>query len=1007
MRNPSSAKMVALLVLLIAVIGATGCGRQTQAFATVAPVLAPARAQFCVLMGMTDTEPASWDGFVKANGARVTALDPWRLGEGDRLESDSWQLSTRKVNLTRGAQNSPEQHRVLPNGFYLTADLSASEARFTVETKQGDFSFTAKDARFGKTLRLLDGRVTVERVPLTQPLSSSIEEQDFPALAESADKIYLAYVEFRHGDRSKVWPSQLTQKPASFASLRRPAGGDQVMLMEYSKSTRTWTSARPVSARGQDVYRTAVAVDGGGRVWVFWSAQLQGNNFELFARYREGRRWSDEMRLSENPGPDLNPVAVTDSQGGVWVAWQSYRDSFHIYVRRQQGDEFSPEQRVSISNANDWSPEIAAGQDGWVAIAWDTYDKGDYDVYLRRLRYDGSICSGTAIPVAASQKFEVRPSIAFDSRNRIWVAYEEGYAGWGKDFGAYETTGTGLYQGHTVRVKVLEGGKYWKTADPLEPLFERHAESHPWNKNPGRPAWDKVPFVPQPEPRLATNRPLGITSYPRVYQAVSHPRLSTTPQGTIALAYRNVSGNIWGPLGTTWFENVAFHDGKGWTGPIFVPGSDGILDQRPSFAAIDDSTLMMVGVTDYRFVHSGSGGSELGARGANLQGELSPKYNYDVMSYELPLPSPAGKTELSALKAEAPERRMDDVRPEQRQVDRLRRHRITLNTEGTEEKLSLLRGEFHRHTAVSSDGANDGDLIDAWRYMMDAAYMDWFGCCDHDNGNGREYTWWLTQKMTDAFNIEGKFVSTFSHERSVRYPEGHRNVIMSKRGVRPLPRLPKTAEDSPARPAPDTQMLYEYLRYFDGIAAVHTSGTNMGTDWRDNDPDVEPVVEIYQSDRQNYEIPGGPRSNAAEDSIGGWRPLGFVSHALARGYRLGFQASSDHVSTHMSYCNLWVREPTRDGILEAFKKRRIYGATDNILADVRCNGHFMGEEFSLTEAPQIDVELVGMAPFAKVQIIKDGAYAYTVEPGTREVSFSWRDNAAEKGKTSYYYVRGE
>jgi hypothetical protein len=29
----------------------------------------------------------------------------------------------------------------------------------------------------------------------------------------------------------------------------------------------------------------------------------------------------------------------------------------------------------------------------------------------------------------------------------------------------------------------------------------------------------------------------------------------------------------------------------------------------------------------------------------------------------------------------------------------------------------------------------------------------------------------------------------------------------------------------------------------------------MGTDWRDNDPVVEPVVEIYQGDRQNYEMP--------------------------------------------------------------------------------------------------------------------------------------------------------
>jgi len=197
------------------------------------------------------------------------------------------------------------------------------------------------------------------------------------------------------------------------------------------------------------------------------------------------------------------------------------------------------------------------------------------------------------------------------------------------------------------------------------------------------------------------------------------------------------------------------------------------------------------------------------------------------------------------------------------------------------------------------------------------------------------------------------------------------------------------------------------LRKFDGIVASHTSGTNMGTDWRDNDPVLEPVVEIYQGDRQNYEIPNGPRSNNAEDSIGGWRPLGFVSLALKKGYRLGFQASSDHVSTHMSYCNLWVTTPTREGIMEAFHKRRVYGATDDILADVRCGGHFMGEEFETSEPPAISVKLWGLAPFAKVHIIKDGEYVYTAAPGTKNVDFVWKDNTPQKGKTSYYYVRGE
>ena len=76
-----------------------------------------------------------------------------------------------------------------------------------------------------------------------------------------------------------------------------------------------------------------------------------------------------------------------------------------------------------------------------------------------------------------------------------------------------------------------------------------------------------------------------------------------------------------------------------------------------------------------------------------------------------------------------------------------------------------------------------------------------------------------------------------------------------------------------------------------------------------------------------------------------------MSLALKKGYRLGFEASSDHISTHMSYCNLWVTNRTREGVMEAFRKRRIYGSTDNILADVRCGAHFMGEEFTMTTAP--------------------------------------------------------
>jgi hypothetical protein len=331
---------------------------------------------------------------------------------------------------------------------------------------------------------------------------------------------------------------------------------------------------------------------------------------------------------------------------------------------------------------------------------------------------------------------------------------------------------------------------------------------------------------------------------------------------------------------------------------------------------------------------------------------------------------------------------------------------------GPEKDLRIVRGEFHRHSEISTDGGNDGTLFDQWRYIRDAVGLDWVGCCDHDNGGGREYSWWITQKLTDVFYTPGKFSPMFSYERSVVYPDGHRNVIFVQRGIHTLPRLNPSSfgtpmEENHVSHTPDTQMLYAYLKQFDGIVGSHTSATGMGTDWRDNDPNAEPVVEIYQGLRQDYEMPGAPRANTQEDSIGGWRPKGYVSLALDKGYRLGFEASSDHISTHMSYANLYVKELTRENVLDALKKRHVYAATDEILADVESGTHMMGDEFSSADPPTLKIKLRGTSKFAKVTIIRNGKFVYSASPYTQVVDFTWRDNQPERGKTSYYYVRGE
>jgi hypothetical protein len=187
----------------------------------------------------------------------------------------------------------------------------------------------------------------------------------------------------------------------------------------------------------------------------------------------------------------------------------------------------------------------------------------------------------------------------------------------------------------------------------------------------------------------------------------------------------------------------------------------------------------------------------------------------------------------------------------------------------------------------------------------------------------------------------------------------------------------------------------------------------MGTDWRDNDPEVEPFVEIYQGDRNSYEYEDAPRSghdpkgNKLPASIGGWEPAGFVINALkTKGYRLAFESSSDHVSTHISYCIALAEAADREAILAAFKKRHCYGATDNIVLDVRSGSHLMGDEFKTGSAPALQVAVAGTGPLGRVEILKDSEVVETVRPGKAEYKGSWTDPKPSPG-VHYYYVRVE
>jgi hypothetical protein len=971
-----------------------------------------------ILLGVGDPQATRWDGSITASGATVSRLEPWRFEEPDTISGSDFKLSTHPIKLFLGGVFVPNlansKSLFVANGVVAQLTRVQEGAELSVKTAEGNFSFRASDIAYGTAKSFLNGRVLVDRVPTATQITKTPEEEDYPATAVDRDgAVWVAYIEFHHSKDHNRLRADMKTAPADLEQYRTPTGGDQLFVRKYSGGA--WGEPIEITTAGLDLYRPAIAIDGKNRPWVFWSQNTK-ENFDVHARVIEVNRAGAHVQISREPGSDIDPAAVADSNGVLWVAWQGWRNGrAAIYASKLTGNSFTAPQKISNSNANEWDPAIAADKTGRISVAWDSYRNGNYDVYFRT-ESGGSWADEK--PAAATARYEAYPSIAYDASGRLWVAYEEGGAGWGKDYGAYKTQGTAVYQGRIIRLRGFEpDGRVVETAGDLGAALPGKAESATsavWGKQ--KDAED-VDFHADGS---ATRKPSGEPDNARAAYN-NYPRLTIDASGRMWLAFRSVNPVSWGPVGSVWFEYLVSYDGQSWSAPVFLTHSDNLLDNRPALAPLGSGKLLVIGSSDARSQYQLAGKYVDGYPAAAMKdflGADSPAvksgaflplylnvsipddpYNNDLWANEIQMG--AGQVSLSV----SPLRQT--IRPtpthdaaDDTAVAKLRGYRAP------DTNLRIVRGEFHRHSEVSFDGGSDGSTLDQYRYILDAGNLDWVGCCDHDNGLGREYTWWRAQKFTDIFNSPGVFANMFNYERSVSYPEGHRNVLFAQRGIRTLPRLPITKADEPGH-APDTQMLYAYLKRFNGVVASHTSATGMGTDWRDNDPDVEPIVEIFQGMRQSYELPEAPRSISEKDAIGGWRPKGFISNALQMGFKLGFQASSDHISTHLSYCNIYVTDVTRQGVLDALRKRHVYGATDNILADVRSGSHMMGDTFTTNTPPSIKVHLEGTTTFSKVTIIKDNKYVYSTSPNEAKVDFEWRDNAPEPGKQSYYYVRGE
>jgi len=909
---------------------------------------APAH-HFRIVVGLKDKEETAWNGKITVTGGTVAQLQGWRFEGDDAVEgTSSWKCKTHS-NIAPLHRYPIQDYAGKPKGMAVLEPWSngvyiavqGGSPQVTVQFAQGTVKFAAIYVPLGQPISYLDGQVRVERLPEVRLARAAAPLKD---KTPYQDDYPAFWVHYKTGKQYLAWACYQNER-------------DRVLLIERDGPGGAWSQPKEVAGPGHH-FRVALASTHDDNLWIVWASQWsegakEPKQWHLHARpYKDGV-FGKAQKLTGGTGPNIWHRMTTDSRGRAWLVWQGFdrgQGSTYAASTDDKGAWTTP-LKVSAGDGNCWDPVVAAdSRHDHVWLGWDMHDGVNYKVQVRSAAANGEL--GKVLTPEVTPLFQAHVSLACDKDGRLWAAWDEAGPQWGKDtgflFGGDKRTDTSrLYASRGIRVRCLAQGKW---LDPAKDLKD--------------------------------SLPAGMQEY------IELPQLQADLDGRIWLAFRHRAcrrprQDGWAAQGR-WDGFITAFLGDRWMPPLELPFSGGRNDMRFSSQRDRDGNVYFAYASDNR--------------PWTLPGMPPRNHHVAVSSFK------GGPKVAPPMLGETP-RKLPDIKlvhpREKEQVARIRSYKIVASGK----TYKIYRGDLHRHTDISTDGPGDGSLMDLHRYALDAAAFDYIMVGDHNMGQDNEYCWWRTQHSNDLYTMPGSFLSMYGYERSVKYPNGHRNIIWAERGHRTLP-LP--AKPLPAALKGDTARLYDYLRKTGGICTSHTSASDQGTNWEDpHDAELEPFVEIFQGYHTSYEAPGAPKTiNDKTDIIHGpYKGDGFVSYALKKGYKMGFQSSSDHISTHVSYACVLAEDFSRKGVIEAMRKRHTYAATDNIILDFRLGSAIMGDEVRGAE-PKFDVVVLGTGPLAAVEILRNSEVIHKHAVKGDGARFTWQDPAPPMAeKTNYYYVR--
>ncbi|MBM4015318.1 MAG: hypothetical protein FJ293_10200 [Planctomycetes bacterium] len=290
---------------------------------------------------------------------------------------------------------------------------------------------------------------------------------------------------------------------------------------------------------------------------------------------------------------------------------------------------------------------------------------------------------------------------------------------------------------------------------------------------------------------------------------------------------------------------------------------------------------------------------------------------------------------------------------------------------------TVFYGDLHRHSSLSRCSRGIEPMPeDRYAAARDVWRDDFLAVTDHA-GHMDPAAWARLGRLL-AFERTPTLLPLRGYECSTQ-SQGHFNVIFATVDAPLL-----SIASNPREGALD--WLSRRLADREALVIPHTSADpGRLVDFRECDPRLTRLVEVYQSLRGSFEFDGCWRQSARA-----LKPGSFAADALAVLPQLGFIASSDH-GNGAAYAAVLAERLDAPSLFAALTAGRCFATTlRGLLVDLRVGDAWMGESVVVTAPPVIRLATRMVQPIRDVLVVKDGRpwqrLGRDAEPAQRELN---------------------